>query len=147
MQLNIDKKAFANLPKGAHSLRVDFKDGFSVGKFYKSKMITFTIMGVVCTATKDMTWQDWFDSYETGSGNVYITRDTLPSSEGGGYLYINHFSNDIYGDLFENFPKTKPSYEIAELALFALDGATSQEKVTNKILDGGVYGLDPKVPR
>ena len=141
MQLIIDKKAFENLSDGTHSLRVDFKDGFTVGKFHKGNGITFTIMGVVCTATEDMTWRDWFISYGSVSGNNYIMRDN-----GDGYLYINHLSKDVYGDVFKSFSTTTPSYNIPELALFAQDGATSPEKETNKIRNGCAYGLDPTGP-
>ena len=141
MQLVIDKKAFTNLSDGEHSLRVDFKDGYSVGKFYKGKPITFTIMGVACTATEGMTWRDWLISGASVSGNKYIMRDT-----GVGYLYVNHLSNDVYGDLFKGFSTTQASYNIPELALFAQDGVTAQEIETNQIQKNGTYGLDPNGP-
>lgn len=68
MILKINKDYFKNLANGAHTLKVNFKDGHAEGQFEVKNKITFTILDTTFTATTGMTWSDWNQSYGISAG-------------------------------------------------------------------------------
>jgi hypothetical protein len=138
MILKIKKEYFQNLSKGTHTLKVKFNDGHAEGTFVKDDKITFYIIDTQCTATKGMTWEDWFASGLSTSGNNFVVREPRAA---GNRLYLNHVSGalDYRLNVF-GFSKDMPSYESNDLGLFAT-GDTEQQLATDTIQNGFTYGL------
>lgn len=138
MILKIKKEYFQNLPKGTHTLKVKFNDGHAEGTFVKDDKITFYIIDTQCTATKGMTWRDWFVSTGATSGNTLVVCEPGANAN---RLYLNHVSGalDYRLNVF-GYPKDTPSYNWANLGLFASGDAT-QQLATDTIQNGFTYGL------
>jgi hypothetical protein len=59
MKIGIKRSVLAALPRGQHSVKVMFREGYAESSLEIKEAITFNLLGVPCTATKGMTWSDW----------------------------------------------------------------------------------------
>jgi hypothetical protein len=75
----INKDYFKNLPKGTHTLRANFKDGYAEGQFEVNDKITFYIGEddmIPFTATAGQNWSQWMSSFNIGGyGNFILWLD------------------------------------------------------------------------
>lgn len=127
----INKDYFKNLPKGTHTLRANFKDGYAEGQFTVDDKITFYIHmeeQFPFTATRGQTWSDWILSFAgantSGNGILYVSADQK--------LYVDPLNNtmsDYYG-----------SYGTADASLKFINDSWEEQTLGSVIVPNGVYG-------